>query len=444
VLISPDSDIEDAELQNFPLASKLFSDGTGGVHSVETSLWPTEPVSVSVVAPSLALRTGQKPGDAASQRSGLDGVDHLSGRTPENRARLAQHDGGSLESEAAVERGLQWLAAHQNPNGSWSLDGFHQTDGCQGRCRNPGHRSDTAATALALLPFLGAGETHHRGAYKNVVRRGLYWLVRAQRDDGDLRGLGHGRMYAHALSAIVLCEAFALTRDEALHLPARRAIDFIVRAQHEKGGWRYEPGQPGDLSIVGWQLMALRSAQMVYLPIPKEVLERAHQFVESCRTDRYGSTYAYQLFPVRLVETNDTKKIERATRHSLTAEALLCRQYSGWRQDHPALVAGARWLLQSHPPSEKEPNFYYWYYATQAMHHLGGPAWQAWNSQMRDLLIKMQEREGHESGSWTPRSRGFPSQENVGGRLYVTSLAICTLEVYYRHLPLYRRVAVND
>jgi len=76
---------------------------------------------------------------------------------------------------------------------------------------------------------------------------------------------------------------------------------------------------------------------------------------------------------------------------------------------------------------------YYWYYATQVMHHFGGEPWDKWNNVMREVLIEMQHTQGHEAGSW---SKGG-GHDNSGGRVYMTALALCTLEVYYRHTALY-------
>jgi hypothetical protein len=339
---------------------------------------------------------------------------------------------------------LEWIARHQNGNGSWSLHDFQNAKDCNRRCGSAGEHSDTAGTALALLPFLGAGETHHRGKYKDTVRQGLYWLVRNQGRDGDLRGAGNGQMYAHGQAAIALCEAFALTQDEELRAPAQLAIDYIVKAQHSAGGWRYQPGQPGDVSVVGWQLMALRSAQMAYLRVPKEVFDKTNKFLDSCRVDRYGAKYTYMPLPPRIVDRLREKDGDTLAMPAMTAEALLCRQYAGWERDHQGLTNGCRWMLEKHPPKLSEANMYYWYYATQVMHHVGGPVWKSWNEKMRDLLVKTQERTGHEAGSWTPRNSGGRNFDDRGGRLYMTALAVCTLEVYYRHLPLYRSVAVDE
>ena len=184
----------------------------------------------------------------------------LAVRDPRIRVEVVSEEGGTTLTEAAVSRGLRWLSRHQDSDGRWSLDNFDHSPGCT--CTGGGLHSDSAATSLALLPYLGAGQTHLAGHYRETVSRGLRWLLAEQKDNGDLRGDSEGNsgMYAHGQGAIVLCEAFLMTGDEVFRDPAQRAVDFIVKAQHSAGGWRYSPGERGDTSVLGWQLMALQSA----------------------------------------------------------------------------------------------------------------------------------------------------------------------------------------
>ncbi|HEV3339904.1 MAG TPA: prenyltransferase/squalene oxidase repeat-containing protein [Pirellulales bacterium] len=349
----------------------------------------------------------------------------LAGRDPALRGQLVAREGGTTQSEAAVTRALEWLERHQGKSGRWSLNGFNSVGDCNGRCRDLGVESDTAATALALLPFLGAGQTHLRGDHTLTVARGLRALMDMQLPDGDLRGPGSGNMYAHGQATIALCEAYALTQAENLKEPAQRAVNFVVAAQHEAGGWRYRPGEPGDLSVVGWQMMALRSAQMAYLQVPQETFLKATHFLNSVQQSRTIGLYCYMP--------------KSGPSHVMTAEGLLCRQYSGWRRNNPVLHNGVSWLGANQLPQKDRANMYFWYYGTQVMHHMGGEAWEKWNGALRDLLISLQSSSGHEAGSWPPLG-GHDSQ---GGRLYTTALAACTLEVYYRHLPLYRGAAAG-
>jgi hypothetical protein len=352
----------------------------------------------------------------------------MAARDPRLRVEMVTKEGGTTMTEAAVARGLRWLANHQNADGSWGLSDFEQAS----RCNCGGHgaiRGKSAGTALAMLPFLGAGQTQQIGKYKEVVSRGLNWMLASQGKDGDLRGGSResGGMYSHGQATIVLCEAFAMTGDERLRVPAQKAVDFIVKAQYRDGGWRYDPGPPqqlGDTSVVGWQLMALQSARAANLTVPEETLEMAQQFLDGVQSDG-GARYGYQR--------------SHSPTSTMTAEALLCRMYLGWNKSNPALGRGVRWLGESFPPEHDRPNIYYWYYATQSLHHFGGPEWDEWNLRMRDVLVDTQETQGHRAGSWAPRGE----HAGAGGRIYMTSLAICSLEVYYRHLPIFKRIELD-
>jgi hypothetical protein len=358
-----------------------------------------------------------------------DGVEQgFLARDPRLRVEMVTKEGGTTLTEAAVARGLRWLANHQNEDGSWSLSGFRRAGECN--CNGDGaYSSKSPGTALAMLPYLGAGQTHLAGKYKGTVSRGLRWLMQNQGSDGDLRAGAEGNegMYTHGQAAIVLCEAFAMTGDEELRVPAQRAVDFIVAAQYRDGGWRYQPGPRslrGDTSVVGWQLMALQSARAANLTVPEETWGMADLFLDSVQ-HAGGALYSYQA--------------GGGPTHVMTAEALLCRMYLGWTKDRPGLTDGVQWLVENHLPHERQPNVYYWYYATQVLHHHGGPRWEEWNLAMRDILCESQETRGHAAGSWPPRG----DHAGAGGRIYSTALAICTLEVYYRHLPIFRQIKLE-
>jgi hypothetical protein len=129
---------------------------------------------------------------------------------------------------------------------------------------------------------------------------------------------------------------------------------------------------------------------------------------------------------------------EREATPVMTAEALLCRQYLGWSADEPALRKGAG-IVYNHLRQSDDRNIYYWYYATQMLHNLGGKEWVSWNKHVRDGLVSMQVKsKGCDRGSWDPLYPQPDRWARGAGRLYLTSLSILTLEVYYRWLPLYR------
>lgn len=357
-------------------------------------------------------------------------------RSAAMRAQLVGAVGGTEASERAVARALEWFAKHQLPDGGWSYD--HRLGQCNGRCSEPGRLADcrTGATAMALLPFLGAGQTHRDGKYKEVVNRGLYFLV-AQMKQRNVGGLvtgdlaqGGGNMYSHGLSAIVLCEAYAMTQDNGLRGPAQLSLNHIMYAQDPVGGgWRYTPRQPGDTSVVGWQLMALKSGHMAYLQVDPRTIRGATNFLDSVQAES-GAKYGYT---------------DPGGGQATTAVGLLCRMYLGWKKDHPALQRGVDQLSKWGPSGPKggAANMYFNYYATQVMRHYEGELWDKWNKEMRDWLVNSQESNDkqHSFGSW--HMKGDHGAE-AGGRVYCTSLATMILEVYYRHMPLYAKQAAED
>ncbi len=341
------------------------------------------------------------------------------GRQPQLRAHLAKTRGGSVESEQSVELGLAWLAAHQWADGGWRFD--HTLGPCQGSCRDPGRvATTTGATGLALLPFLGAGYTHQQGPYREVVQRGLYYLSERMivtPNGGDLQ---EGTMYAQGIATLALCEAYAMTGDPNLRSLAQQAVDFICWAQHPQGGWRYVPGQPGDTTVFGWQIMALKSARLANLEVPSPVIELAMRYLDSVQAHD-GATYGYQ---------------KPGNEPSPTAIGLLARMYYGWRRNDPRLIRGVG-ILETLGPSDHD--VYFDYYATQVLHHFQGSGWERWNQRLRDYLVATQAKNGHERGSWF-----FPDRHgSLGGRHYTTCMCIMILEVYYRHMPLYDAPAVE-
>lgn len=350
----------------------------------------------------------------------------FSGRQAATRARLVQREGGSAQSEKAVERGLDWLARHQRADGGWSLN--HRTT-CKGRGCPPDRYmdADTAATGLALLPLLGAGHSHvEKGRYQRVVDAGIQWLLKVQKPDGDMfLGSGNTRMYSQAIATMALSEAYGLTKDEKLKEPAQRAVHFIVEAQNvADGGWRYQPGEAGDTSVFGWQMFALRSAQLAGLEVQSKAVQGCRKYLDRAATDPNGTSYAY--LP------------GQGASPVMTAEALLGRQYLGWNRESPALRVGAAQVAANLLES-RDRNIYYWYYATQLLHNMQGPAWQVWNRKVRDGLVAMQVTgKGCDYGSWHPTIPQPDVWGREAGRHFVTSLSLLTLEVYYRYLPIYR------
>ena len=325
----------------------------------------------------------------------------------------------------AVDRALKWFIAHQMPDGGWSFD-LAKCPSCQGKCSHGVDRKDRcAATALALLPFLGRGYTHKEGPYKAQLEAGIAFLAGlAMKGEGNAAKAGGGGVYSQGLAGICLSEAYAMTQDGRLQMPAQYVLNYIMDWQDPAGGgWGYGFKTAGDTSIVGWQLMALKSGNMAYLEVNPATIKNAIKFLDSVEEDS-GAFYGYRT-PGKGPGT--------------TAVGLLCRMYLGWKKDHPALQRGVEFLAKTGP----KPDLYYSYYGTQIMHHMEGDVWQAWNAKMKKMLLDAQAKEGHEAGSWFKGVEGGHGA-HVAGRLYCTSLATMILEVYYRHLPIYRGQATDD
>lgn len=349
-------------------------------------------------------------------------------RTAPNREQWAAQHGATEQTEKAVQAALTWLAAQQEPDGRWDAarHGAGRELFVDGRNRQgSGAQAHTAATGLALLAFLGRGYTHQQGQYQKTVAQGLEYLLRTQAADGNLAGPAdfYAFMYCHGIAALALSEAYAMTQDPRLREPLRQGITYTLAAQHpDQGGWRYRPRDPGDTSQLGWQLMALKSAELAGLGVPQTSKQGAWRFLQSVSSGRRGGLAAY-----RSLETPTP---------AMTAEALLCRLFLGLPADDPACQEAGQYLLE-HLPGQTEANLYYWYYGTLSMFQLGGDYWKRWNQSLQKTLLPRQQKTGALAGSWDPDTRW----DNYGGRVYSTSLSALCLEVYYRYLPLYVHAA---
>ena len=339
--------------------------------------------------------------------------------------------GSSHDSERAVTAAIYWLAQHQARDGSWSLQDFVK------RCRDKtctgigAQESVSGATAMGVLPFLGVGQTHvAKGKLQPSVARAIYWLISHQKPDGDLSAGASQQMYSHALATIALCEDYGMTRDKTVGLAAQKALNFIQSAQNSKTrGWRYHPGEEGDTSVTGWQLMALTSGQVAKLHVNQATFDGVKRWLSAVAKTAPGESsggsgqFSYQP--------------EGAATPTMSAVGLLCSQYLRAGRADPVIVGGVQYLM-ANPPEEDAQNVYYWYYAAQVMHNMNDKDWDTWNHKLRTILVQTQTREGCAAGSWDPDKPVRDAWGPAGGRLMVTSLSALTLEVYYRYLPLYQ------
>jgi hypothetical protein len=196
-----------------------------------------------------------------------------------------------------------------------------------------------------------------------------------------------------------------------------------VENQNPDGGWRYVKGQSSDMSIFGWQLMALKSAEIAGLSIPESTKVNMVRFLKERSLGQNKGLAGYRFVGGQPLPPTD----------SMTAEALFCKQMLGISRTNQASLEAVGFIMQRVPRSSTH-NLYFWYYGTLAMYQYGGTAWREWNEALRETLIAEQRTRGHLAGSWDPKAPWGP----YGGRVFSTALSTLCLEVYYRFLPLYQ------
>lgn len=331
--------------------------------------------------------------------------------------------GGNKDTEAAVASALAWLASMQSADGRWNASQLGagrevMIDG-QDR-RGAGSQADTGISALALLAFLASGNTHLSGKYKANVQRGLEFLMVSQAPDGNLAGNAtlYEKTYCHAMAMFAVSEGLAMTRDLRLEPAVRRAVAYSLAVQDPNGGgWRYQPRDPGDTSQLGWQVMALKSAELSGIAMGDATRQLIARFLASVTSGRSGGLAAYRL--------------GHAPSRAMTAEALVCRQFLGIPTSGAAVQEAADFVIGERP-GQSQANVYYWYYGSLALFQLQNAHWKAWNEALQKTLLASQHASGPMAGSWDPDD----TWGSYGGRVYATALSALCLEVYYRYLPV--------
>ena len=360
-------------------------------------------------------------------------------RAPDARHQAAQQFGGDSDTEAAVNAALLWLKAAQDAQGFWDADRFGagRETKTLGEDRNgTGRESDTGMTGLAMLAFLGAGNTHVEGDFQDTMRSAAAYLLRTQMPSGDLSGprqVGNdrnvyfARMYCHGMATLALAELYAMTGDPQLLPGLTKAAEYTLRAQNTRtGGWRYqarETNDPGDLSQFGWHAMSLNSCANGGFRLPEDTRTRLSKFLDLVSAGKHGGLAVYRPVPGQTPTA------------AMTAEALASRLLLGMSVSVEA-EQEAKSMLLANLPGQSEDNLYYWYYATIAMFQYQDHDWERWNEALKLQLLNAQVAAGNENaGSWNPTC----VWSGYGGRVYSTAMSCMCLEVYYRFLPMYQR-----
>ena len=337
----------------------------------------------------------------------------FSGRSEGGRAAMLRRFGGSAETEAAVRRALEWLRINQNDDGSW----------------DHGSRAPAAMTGLGLLTYLAHGETGSSERYGNTVRRAIRFLVNDMEDDGRFKGVGSGNapVYAQAIAAYAIAEAYAMTRIPNLRDVMDKSIQVIIDGQQPGGGWDYDyaQGSRRDTSISGFNIQGMKAAQLAGSGA-RGLQQAMNKSLEDILTVYNPETHHFGYSSMQ--SRND----------SMTALSCLLFQLAGNPRatevrNGVAAIRDMRVNWNDAPAGA----MYTWYYATQAKFQTGGGTWDTWNNSFAPAFVRNQNSDG----SWTSPSgqlpRGTAHREVNYGPVYSTTLAALSLQVYYRILPTF-------
>lgn len=306
------------------------------------------------------------------------------------------------EAQAAIDRGLEWLAKRQKPDGSFGS--------------NDSYGSVSAVTALSGLAFMSAGHLPGRGKYGQNVQRAVDYLVNNAQESGLLAAeSAHGVMYSHGFATLFLGEVYGMTGDERVKEKLQKAVRLIHRSQNPEGGWRYMPvPYDADISVTICEVMGLRAARDAGIKVEKEVIDKAIAYVRRCRNPDGGFSY------IANAGGGGGSAFERS------AAGVATLYYAGIF-DGDELKSGLDYIAQFQPGQNKRSHSHYYYghyYAAQAMFLAGGDYWKNWYPAVRDELIKVKQQP---DGSFT----GEVNAE------YCTACALIILQMPNRYLPVF-------
>ena len=315
-------------------------------------------------------------------------------------------------ADKAVDRALAFLSNTQNRrDGSW-------TAGKSGK--------SVAVTSLAVMAFLSAGHVPGEGVYGKQVEQGVRWLLDQQQPNGLIATDGALEMYHHGIATLLLAEVAGMLdagRGKEVRAALEKAVAVILKAQRREGddagGWRYRLAhlQGADVSVTGWQIMALRGAKNVGCDVPTATIDRAVAYVKRCQDARTGGFRYRPFVPVTV---------------PCTGVGVLTLELSG-KEEHrsEAVLSAAAFLIRAEnlPRWGDEHFFYGVYHGAQATFQVGGNYWSAYRARLHTVLLRQQSS----SGSWLGGVSDSPHGPN-----YCTAMAVLALTVEHRYLPIYQ------
>jgi hypothetical protein len=308
----------------------------------------------------------------------------------------------SAQTQQAIDRGLAWLAKRQTEEGAFGATGYPK---------------NVAVCSLAGLAFLASGSTPGRGAYGEVIRKIVRYVLESRDERGFLCRLpyaSHGPMYEHGFATLLLAEVYGMMPGEETHEVLRKAVRVIISSQNDDGGWRYQPdGREADISVTICQVMALRAARNAGVYVPSETIDRCIDYVKRCQNADGGFMYMLPGGPSRF------------PRSAAGVVAL----YSAGIYEGEELTRGLDYLEQNKPRPEDfgrdTHSMYGYYYSVQAMWQAGGERWEKWYPAIGELLVAKQQADG----AWP----------DMICNEYGTAMACTVLQMPNNYLPIFQR-----
>ncbi|MCX7934295.1 MAG: terpene cyclase/mutase family protein [Planctomycetota bacterium] len=373
----------------------------------------------------------------------LMGVDGNSGRAPGagpygkrlgdggDKIRRGQQVGVPASAIQRLDSALRWLAEHQEANGQW----LNQKYGGGGHAAQ-----DVAVTSLALLAFLGAGNTMNFGRYKKNVAAAVSWLKQQENPPGS--GCIGPHRYEAGIALMALAEAYGMSTatgksDQELRGLLQRMVKWGAAAQCPAGGWNYTPHAPRvDTSVSGWWVMGMKAAKFAGLEVSYEVFEKALKYFQKATALQADGEYAGASVSYATDNAATVEQVQAGGGSSrLTAVALTCLQFLGRPRDDQQVMACARQILRDGVPAMANYDFYRWYYAALGLFQLGSRSepWRAWCKPLISVLLDTQVKEGtykENRGSWNYERDPWGS---AWGRVGQTALGALMLETAWRY-----------
>jgi prenyltransferase beta subunit len=304
------------------------------------------------------------------------------------------------EQQAAVEKGLEYLASQQTAEGSFG--------------NSVSYGATAAITALSGIAFMADGNLPGRGKYGENVRKAVDFIVRNQQESGLFTtNASQGEMYSHGFATLFIGEVYGMSGDDQIKENLQKAVRLIERCQNNEGGWRYQPAPvDADISVTICQIMALRSARDAGIKTDAGVMDRALAYVKKCQNSYCG--FSYQA-------TGGESGFAR------TAAGTASLYYAGRFEDQ-GVARGLEYLSRFIPGRDQVDEqghfFYGQYYAVQAMFLAGGKYWADWYPAIRELLVSRQNKS---TGNW----------EGEVDPDYCTAMALIILQMPNRYLPVF-------